>query len=155
MDQSALISISFMLTMFAAAYVFRTAKTRREAQQMELKTRVLDRMGSAREFADFIGTAEGRQFLEAVSPEPENPRLRVLSTVRAGIVLLTIGAGLTAGILLQMFPRQVDISIPAILLLSAGLGMLIAAAVSFVLARRMGMLDGPDRAGAQDRSRLG
>jgi hypothetical protein len=77
------------------------ARTRREAQRLELHTRLLDKIGSTREFGEFLASDHGQRFLEAISP-PTRPQWRLVWSLQAGIVVFAVGAAifLTGGFFL-------------------------------------------------------
>jgi hypothetical protein len=81
--------------------IFTNARTRREAQRLELHARLLERIGSTREFAEFLATDNGQRFLNGISP-PTPPQWRLVWSLQAGIVVFAIGAAifLTGGFFL-------------------------------------------------------
>src|SRR5512144_2536377 len=72
--------------------------TRRRAQSRmvtEFHGKLLDRIGSAQEFAEFFASDAGKRFLDTLSTaEPGTPQMRILRSVQLGLVLLALGIGL-------------------------------------------------------------
>ena len=61
----------------------------------EFHGRLLDRIGSAKEFGDFFASDAGRRFMDSLSTtETGSPQLRILKSLQLGFVLLALGIGL-------------------------------------------------------------
>jgi hypothetical protein len=133
------IPITLFLAMAFVAYALLQQKTRREAQRLETHNRLLDRIGSAKEFGEFLSTDAGNRFLTAISPERPKPQAeRVLTAVRTGTVLLFVGIGLFMGIGERAFGTDSgELAVVATLATGTGLGLLVAAFISYKLAQRL------------------
>jgi hypothetical protein len=106
------------------------ARTQREAHRLELHTRLLDRIGSTREFGEFLSSENGQRFLEAITPPTARPQWRLLWALFGGIVLaLGGGAAFLAG------------EDSGWLAMAVGLSLIVAFAVSWRLARAFGLID--------------
>jgi hypothetical protein len=110
--------------------IFVNARTRREAQRLELHTRLLDRVGSTREFAEFLATANGQRFLDAITPPATRPQWRLVWGLQGGIVLVTVGfasflAGAAAGWLIM----------------AIGIAFIVASLLSWRVARAFGLVE--------------
>ena len=115
--------------------------------QSEVHGRLIDKFSSNQELALYMGTEAGKRFLEAapipVGFEPEqrvpNAVARVLTPLQIGIVLVLLGAGL---FLLRHASPEMEI--PMLVLgtvaLMPGLGFIISAGVTWVLAGRLGLM---------------
>ena len=126
--------------------------------QSEVHSRLIDKFGSNQELALYMGTEAGKRFLEAapipVGIEPDqrvpNAIARVLTPLQIGIVMSLLGAGLY--MLRHVSP---DMEIPMLLMgtvaLMPGLGFIISAGITWVLAARLGLL--PDSNTAIDATR--
>ncbi len=123
--------------------------------QSEVHGRLIDKFSSSQELALYMGTEAGRRFLEAapipVGFEPEqrvpNAVARVLTPLQIGIVLCLLGAGFF--LLRHTTP---DTVIPMLILgtvaLMPGIGFIISAGVTWVLAARLGLM--PDNPAAPE-----
>lgn len=143
----------------------------RRRQQIRLATefhgKLLDRIGSAKEFGEFLNTSGGGRFLESLTLEREGggAHVRILRAVQAGFVFLSLGLGLfillgSANLTFGEFnvaappdfyrPNPEDgLAVFATLSTSIGVGLLVSAAASYLMSRRMGLLDdGRDRRSA-------
>ena len=123
-------------------------RSRREKHRLELQKAILERVSSVKDLAEFLTTEQGQRFLGALAPAHFRAHHPGLWTVRAGIVVLTVGVFMMVALHAPIFGSPVGMSPPpalllAILLLIAiGLGMLLSAAVSFVIARAFGLRNG-------------
>jgi hypothetical protein len=123
--------------------------------QSEVHGRLIDKFSSNQELALYMDTEAGRRFLEAapipVGFEPDqrvpNAIARVLTPLQIGIVLSLLGAGFY-----MLRHTSPEMEIPMLLLgtvaLMPGLGFIISAGITWVLAARLGLL--PDSATALD-----
>jgi hypothetical protein len=124
--------------------------------QSEVHARLIDKFGSTQELAAYMGTEAGRRFLEAapipVGFEPEqrmpNAVARMLMPLQIGIVLSLLGAGL---LLLRNVRPEMDVPMLVIgtVVLMPGLGFIISAGITWLLAGRLGLI--PDNSAAANR----
>jgi hypothetical protein len=115
--------------------------------QSEVHGRLIDKFSSAQELALYMETEAGKRFLEAapitVGFEPKqrvpNAVARVLAPLQIGIVLSLLGVGFF--LLRHVSP---EMEIPMLLLgtvaLMPGLGFIISAGVTWILAGRLGLM---------------
>lgn len=122
--------------------------SRRQQRQIQLSTefhsRLLDRIGSAKEFGEFLNTEGGTKFLRSLTIETEGlPHARIIRALQAGLVLLTLGLGLflLTGMRRLAHPTEEGLVVFATITLSVGVGLLLSSASSYVLSKRMGLLD--------------
>ena len=121
--------------------------------QSEVHARLIEKFGSTQELASYMNTEAGRRFLEA-APIPigfeteqrmPNAVARVLWPLQIGVVLVLLGVGL-------LFLRHAgpDMDIPMLVFgtvaLMPGLGFILSAGITWVLAGRLGLI--PDSASA-------
>ncbi len=128
--------------------------------QSEVHGRLIEKFSSTQEIAAYMGTEAGRRFLEAapipVGIEPEqrmpNAVARVLWPLQIGVVLVLLGAGL-----LSLRHAGPDMDVPMLVLgtvvLMPGIGFILSAGITWVLAGRLGLIpDNPSAAnGPRDR----
>jgi hypothetical protein len=137
------IPVTLFLALAFVAFALLQQKTRREAQRLEVHNKLLERIGSAKEFGEFLSTDAGNRFLTAISPErPKPPHERVLTAVRTGTVLLFVGLALFMGIGERAFGTGSDeLAIVPTLATGTGVGLLVAALLSYKLAKRFAALE--------------
>jgi hypothetical protein len=116
--------------------------------------KLIDKFGTSQELLAYIETDAGKRFLEAapIATEVDSQRLpnlvaRVITTLQIGVVLTLTGIGL---IFLRhsVGDGEMAMLVLGTLLLMPGVGFLISAGITWVLARRLGLIDQP--AGAPD-----
>ena len=115
--------------------------------QSEVHGRLIDKFSSTQELAQYMETEAGKRFLEAapisagIEPEQRVPNAvaRVLTPLQIGIVLVLLGLGL---LLLRhaATETQVPMLIFGTVALMPGLGFIISAGVTWVLAARLGLM---------------
>ena len=128
--------------------------------QSEVHGKLIDKFSSSQELAVYMETEAGKRFLEAapipVGFEPEqrvpNAVARVLTPLQIGIVLTLLGLGCY---LLRHV--STDMKTPMLvfgtLALMPGLGFIISAGITWVLAGRLGLMPQSSKAHSNDRDR--
>ena len=112
---------------------------------MDFNTRLIDRMGSVNDFSEFAKTAAGTDFLNTMLVEAPGtrPGERILRSVHIGIVLIALGLGLLS--LAWYFQsdaggNQDDCFATGVIVLSLGVGFLLASAASYRISASLGLL---------------
>jgi hypothetical protein len=148
--------IAVTVTVFLGfAWLFRTAIDYRRwgrlaRVQAEAHTKLLDRFAGNDELLAYVQSPAGARFLQSSpialdgSAKPVGaPINRILWSIQAGVVLAAAGLGL------YYVSRNIDgyraepVFMFAILLLAVGLGFAASAALSYLLSRRLGLLETP------------
>jgi hypothetical protein len=115
--------------------------------QSDVHGRLIDKFSTSQELSAYMGTDAGKRFLEAapisagMAPEQRMPNAiaRVLTPLQIGIVLVLLGAGLF--MLRHASPyTELPMLIFGTVVLMPGLGFIISAAVTWVLAARLGLM---------------
>jgi len=121
-------------------------RSRREQHRLELQKAVLERVGSVKDFAEFLTTAPGEKFLASLAPAHFRTHHRGLWSVRVGIVLVTVGLLMMIGLHTPYFGSSRGPTAPLLMVIllaiAVGVGMLLSAAVSFMIARALGLSNG-------------
>lgn len=111
--------------------------------------RLIDKFGSSQELGAYMETDAGRKFLEAapiavnVDAAKRMPQVvgRVLTGVQAGIVMVLLGTGC-----MLLRHVSVDTETPMLvigtLVLMPGIGFIISAGATWLLAARLGLMPG-------------
>ncbi len=115
-------------------------RSRRLKAVSEFQTRLLDRIGSAKEFGDILQSEGGVRLLESLSlEEPAPTHARIVRSTQVGVVLLALGVGL---LLLHLaFPNDAGFVVTGALALSLGIGFLLSSLLAYRLSRSLGLLD--------------
>lgn len=109
----------------------------------EFHSRLLDKFGSSSDFGQFLQSEGGARLLDTLSAERavDGPRDRILRSVSAGVILAVVGVGLMVVGALIPFDDARGFAALGGICLALGIGFLLAAVVTFRLARSLGLLD--------------
>lgn len=115
--------------------------------QSDVHNRIIDKFGSSQELAAYMETEAGRRFLEA-APIPlsapaekrfPNAVARVLTPVQIGVVLVLLGIGFL--LVRHAGPDyETPMLVLGVLITMPGIGFIISAAITWVLASRLGLM---------------
>jgi len=125
--------------------------------QSSVHSQLIEKFGTSEELLTYMGTEAGKRFLEAapIVTEFDQKRLpnvvsRVLTSVQVGAVLVMLGTGF---ILLKNAvrgPQEHNVMLVlGMLMLMPGLGFILSAGVTWLVATRLGLL--PDETSVQER----
>lgn len=115
--------------------------------QTDVHNRLIERFGTSQEVLTYMNTESGKRFLEATpiatgidrkQPMP-SPVARVLTPLQIGIVMLLLGAGLMS-LRHTVSGGENAFQILGIIVLMPGVGFIISAGVTWVLARHLGLM---------------
>ncbi len=115
--------------------------------QMEAHGKLMDRFGNNQELLTYMGSEAGRRFLEAAplaldaesGQKMPNAVSRVLLSVQIGAVLTLLGSGLLL-LSRMILEQQQPLMVTGVVFLMPGLGFLISAVITWLLANRLGLL---------------
>jgi hypothetical protein len=118
--------------------------------QSEVHGRLIDKFSSSQEIASYMETEAGKRFLEA-APIPlhidsgqrvPNALSRVLTPIQIGVVLVLLGVGFFT--LRNAGPDYlIPMRVLGVLTLMPGIGFIISAGITWVLASRLGLMPPP------------
>jgi hypothetical protein len=150
--EAALVPIVALISIFGStayiAYVILAGIRSRQQTRLtsEFQQKLLDRIGSAQELGAFLSSAGGARMLASLSPmrAAGGPHTRILRALQAGVVLLALGAGLFLYIAMRALSMDTEdgVAMVATIATALGVGLLAAAAASYRLSQRMGLLNG-------------
>jgi len=112
----------------------------------EFHARLLDRITSTKDLADFLNSDGGRRFMDSLALQREDtPQQRILRSMSAGIVLTVLGIGLA------MFTSEIpyhpefalSVGFMSALALSLGIGLLLATWGTVKVSQRLKLIDTP------------
>ncbi len=146
-----LVAVVSVISVFGSgsyiAYVILAAIRSRQQTRLtsEFQQKLLDRIGSAQELGAFLSSEGGARILASLSPARAagSPHVRILRALQAGLVLLALGAGLFLYVLTRALPMEGEdvVAMIATVSTAVGIGLLSAAAASYYLSQRMGLLN--------------
>jgi hypothetical protein len=116
----------------------------------EFNSRLFDRLGSGKDFSDFLQTEGGGKLLNSLTLEPRvdtsslshnaaDPRMMILRTIQTGVVLLSLGAGLV--LVSRVWQNEESLAIMGVIGLSIGGGLLASALASYRVGKTLGLLE--------------
>lgn len=124
--------------------------------QTEVHTKLIDRFGNNQELLTYMSTEAGKRFLEAAPIPVEFDRKqqfpgavgKVLLPLQIGVVLTLLGMGV---LLLRHSLRDLaePLLVLGVIILMPGLGFIISAAITWLLAGRLGLMPEPTRNDSQ------
>jgi hypothetical protein len=112
----------------------------------EFHTKLLERIGSARELGELLDTEGGRNLLNTlVIDQAPAPQQRILRAAQTGTVLVTVGVGTWLALMFAVrdWPQGVGsaVFIVASVVTAIGAGLLLSAKVSHSISKKLGLLD--------------
>jgi hypothetical protein len=118
----------------------------------QFQAKLLDKIGSVDELGAFMNSEGGMRFLKSIavdSGQAGGPHLSILRAVQRGTVLVSLSLGLflygdTHASLTPDARAAADLM--ATIFLTVGVGLLVSAFISYRLSRRMGLINGSNRA---------
>lgn len=112
-----------------------------------LQRALIDKL-PAEDLASFLRSPHGEKLILSLSPTGASPLRSVLRAVQRGIIATVVGGGL---LLAAVLIRQREALVWAIILISLGIGQLLASLASYRLARRLHLIE-DHHAGAPDQT---
>lgn len=118
-------------------------------QNSDVHSKLIERFGSPQELLTYMGTDAGKRFLEAtpialdLTPEQRMPNAvaRVLTPIQIGIVMALLGIGFLLLRTARPDPDyQTSMLVLGTIFLMPGIGFILSAGVTWVLARRLGLM---------------
>jgi hypothetical protein len=140
-----IVPAAFLLTAYVVfTIVDGILRWRRLRVSTEFQGKLLERIGSAREFGEFLGSEGGGRFIDAMATERGGgAHTRILRAVQTGIVLVVLGAALFLFLKWVTLPYPVPENLGFLATVSSaiGLGLLVSSFVSYRLSRKMGLIE--------------
>ena len=117
----------------------------RRKQQMKLtadfQAKVLEKMGSTKDFGEFLETDGGRRFMSSLTVEGPSAKTRIVKSTENGIVCFCIGAAML--LLGRWFPELTEgLTVIGTIITACGIGFLVSCASSYALSKKLGLIDG-------------
>jgi len=116
--------------------------------QTEIHTKLLDKLGGSQELFAYLSTEAGKKFLElapiaAAIQSPQQPSLlspitRILAPLQVGVVSTLAGIGLLY--IRTSFNNSGVLLLVGTIGIMLGIGLILSAAISWMLARRLGLM---------------
>ncbi len=126
-----------VFTMVVLLVWFGTREKQAKVQaRAELNKHFLDKFATGQDLTEFLGKEGSQRFLDEMWAEKrQGTKERILGTVMGGVVVTSVGVGM---LFLALFVRS-SLMIPAAFMLSVGIGLLVASAISYRLSKAWGL----------------
>jgi len=139
-----LVSIAFFTLIGWVTHVIVDGRRRRERLKVftDFHSKLIDRMGSANEFGDFLQSPGGQRFLATLSTERGGPQVGIMRSVHTGIVMFALGVGFSLLSRMGLWNTEGRGFLVAmgVLLVALAVGFLVSAFASWRLAQSMGLM---------------
>jgi hypothetical protein len=109
----------------------------------EFNNRLLERMGTVKDFSEFLQTDGGAKFIDRVTAGGTRPEIRwtILRSLQTGLVLLALGVGLITLGFSSPSEWRIDearvLILTGTIALSLGVGFLLSAIGAYTVANRL------------------
>ncbi len=115
--------------------------------QTDVHGKLIERFGTSQEVLTYMGTDAGKRFLEATpiavgfekTEQVPSPVARVLTPLQIGVVMTLLGLGLMM-LRTSVSEAAAPLLVLGTVILMPGLGFIISAGITWVLARRLGLM---------------
>ena len=138
--------IGFMLYLGFRRYQI---ATQARAQKIDALNRLIEKYGTAKEFIEFAQSPQGKKLLEEPAAPMSSPLNRIMRFVQGGIIFVVIGIadvinGLRLGSATEInfVYDRANAYYWGTLAIAIGIGLIIAAAVSYYLAKQWHLTNG-------------
>jgi hypothetical protein len=119
------------------AWMAHRSRLAASANERDVQLALLSKFSTAEEMTQFLTTPEGRRLIDQLaSPKGFDARRAIIDYITGGLVTLFVGGAMMALARLGMG----FMAIPAFICLAVGAALLITAAVTWPLAKRLGLI---------------
>ena len=126
-------------------YIAATAGRRKEQLKItaEFHAKVLDKMGSAKDFGEFLETNGGKRFMGSLAVEGPSAKTRIVRCGEQAVICLSVGIGF---LLLGSWFDEIRVGMIVIgtLVTACGIGSVISCVSSYFLSKSFGLFEPPD-----------
>lgn len=136
LSEDVLVPVACFAMVVLLVWIGHKSKNSRIHEQAETRRRLLDKFGSGQELTEFLATPQGQDFLKDQETGHRSPKSRVVHGICWGVVVLMLGAAFFGLVFLEK-----DLFIPAGILTALGIGILIAASISYYLYKKWNMIE--------------
>jgi hypothetical protein len=136
MHSEVIVPVAVFAMIVLLAWIGHKSKLNRLHELGEMRKRLLDKFGSGTELSEFLATPQGQNFLkdQELSATQRSPRGKIVFAIGGGIVLVLLGAAFFG-----LMYMENHLVFPATILMALGVGLLIAAAISYQLYKKWNM----------------
>jgi hypothetical protein len=110
----------------------------------DFNSRLLDKLGSVKDFSEFLQTEAGVQFMDSLATDTpaHAPHERILRATQLGVVLLALGGGLLLLASHFSMRREYDAYLAfGVIAISLGVGFAVSSGISYKLTAALGLMN--------------
>jgi hypothetical protein len=122
----------FTMIVLIVWLIYRSRQAQAQAQA-GFQKQLMEKFSSGQEFAQFLESPAGQQYMRSMWSENRWEQGRVLRGVRGGLICTLMGLAFLALSVMKHQPGEID---PGVLFLAVGIGLLISAAISHRMSER-------------------
>jgi hypothetical protein len=109
----------------------------------EFQSKVLEKMGSTKDFGEFLETDGGKRFMSSLAVEGPSAKTRIVRSAEQGVICLSIGIGFL--LLGSWFGEYRDgMVVIGTIVTACGIGSLVSCGSSYFLSKNFGLFEPPD-----------
>ncbi len=136
LSEDVLVPIAMCAMVVLIVWFGHKIKRTRIQEQGELRKRLLDKFSSGQELTEFLATPQGQDFLKDQEAGRRSPKSRVVYGICWGVVILMLGAAFFG-----LMSLEKELFYPACILTALGIGILVAASISYYLYKKWSMIE--------------
>lgn len=144
------VGLGFFTLIGWVTHVIVDGRRRRERLKVftDFHSKLIDRLGSAKEFGEFLQSDGGQRFLATMSTERGGPQAGILRSLHTGVIMLTLGFGLLLLSRLDLWGHEghAFLLLTGVVVESLAIGFLLSAFLSWRLSRAIGLVAPEERA---------
>lgn len=142
------VSVAGLIAWFVRTFIDYRRWLRLSRVQTDVHNKLLERFAGTGDLIAYVQSPAGRRFLESAPiPLDAGPRHvaapfgRILWSVQAGVVITVVGLGfqIVSGRVIDDLGQP--LALIGVLAMALGIGFILSGGVSYILARRMGLVD--------------
>ena len=130
-----LISVAVFVVVMAGFWMHSRERQARIQARAELNRQLLDKFASAQELTAFLQGEAGQRFLDGMDlgrHKKHGSKESILSIITPACVLTAVGVLFVAA----------GLDVPGLVILAVGIGLFVAAAISYALSKKWGLMNG-------------
>jgi hypothetical protein len=142
-DELIILPAFFAMLSWIFWVIFNTIRRIRTSKmQANVQTALVEKLGSSQELLTYVQSDAGKRLIESLGVERVQPPGRIIGALQTGVILLPVGLGLLA-LRGHIAGTQEGFLLFGTLICMLGIGFVLAAGVSYMLTKSLGLLEPP------------
>lgn len=139
------LAVAVIAMVVGVVWIVASARNRSDRMHADTVGKLIDKLGASQEAMAYLESASGQKLLDSVTSRRTNPYRRILLAMGVGAVLCSWGVGCLVFSVAADGWTYAETLGQGIILISLGVGFLLAAGGSYKLSKAWGLLDDPQR----------